>query len=633
VRPFVTWLLSVLSAVRSGVTASSSPRPGWTRTTLWVVATRLSEMHLANFKAFDQFRVSFAGSTFIVGPNNAGKSTLLSAVRAGAHMLRLAANKAPDRAARDGGPSLVAYSMGPGRFGLVEENLRHEFHDVETRMRLQFSSGATTTAVWPTRAHEEGDDQDDEEHGAYFYLNVPDRAQPRRPKAVRDAFPRFGVIPMLSPVELQEVALTDTARVRQQAETRLASRHFRNHLRLLQAEGSPSHGTQLDEFLAFAAPWVPELELGDLVSRPSLGEGHLLDFFHREPGRRALKEIVWAGDGTQVWVQLLLHLFRLRDAEIIVLDEPDLYLHADLQRRLKRVLEAATARTITATHSPEMLAEADPSAVVWVDKSRRRAVRSPRGEVVTDLSDALGSQFNMRLAKALRSRVALFVEGKDMKVLSILARRVGAANLADERNVAVVPRDGFSNWDRVEPFKWLVDHFLAESVESVVFLDRDYRTDDSIDRIESRLGELNITTHVWRRKELESYLLESSALARVSSASPEAISEILVRAATDLRQQVFARSLDKAQRGVRSDHHRVTITEQFQNAFESKWADPVQRLWMCPAKEVLHVLNRELSATGLANVTARRIASALRRAEIAEEMRDALNGIEERITR
>jgi len=80
-----------------------------------------------------------------------------------------------------------------------------------------------------------------------------------------------------------------------------------------------------------------------------------IDVFLREAGDRTPKELFWAGDGMQVFVQLLVHLYRLRDSDVIVLDEPDLYLHADLQRRLVRLLENTAAQTITATHSSEML--------------------------------------------------------------------------------------------------------------------------------------------------------------------------------------------------------------------------------------------------------------------------------------
>jgi hypothetical protein len=43
---------------------------------------RIARLQLSNFKAFESFTVTFSESALIVGPNNAGKSTLLSALRA-----------------------------------------------------------------------------------------------------------------------------------------------------------------------------------------------------------------------------------------------------------------------------------------------------------------------------------------------------------------------------------------------------------------------------------------------------------------------------------------------------------------------------------------------------------------------
>lgn len=72
--------------------------------------------------------------------------------------------------------------------------------------------------------------------------------------------------------------------------------------------------------------------------------------YYRERGSPREREIFWAGDGYQVWFQILLHLWRVWDtADAVILDEPDSYLHADLQRRLVRMLEAMPAQVITAT--------------------------------------------------------------------------------------------------------------------------------------------------------------------------------------------------------------------------------------------------------------------------------------------
>src|SRR2546429_3340765 len=118
---------------------------------------------------------------------------------------------------------------------------------------------------------------------------------------------------------------------------------------------------------------------------------------HRERHRRKLPRACarrWRCSAVsrwpiQIWLQLLLHVFRLRERDVVVLDEPDVFLHPDLQRRLVRLLDSLPGQTITATHSSEVLVEAAPESVIWVDKWRRNSVSSPDETQLTDLTISL----------------------------------------------------------------------------------------------------------------------------------------------------------------------------------------------------------------------------------------------------
>src|SRR6266702_2157705 len=136
--------------------------------------------------------------------------------------------------------------------------------------------------------------------------------------------------------------------------------------------------------------------------------------------------------------------------------------------------------------------------------------------VLQKLNAVLGSGFNLGVARALRSRVALFVEGEDMKALRNLARAVGANSLRNERGLAVIRLGGFSNWHQVEPFAWLSRDLLGNAVKIYVLLDRDYREDATIETLRDALKGSDVYVHVWHRKEIESYLLVPEAIARAS---------------------------------------------------------------------------------------------------------------------
>jgi predicted ATPase len=102
----------------------------------------------------------------------------------------------------------------------------------------------------------------------------------------------------------------------------------------------------------------------------------------------------------------------VRDCGTIILDEPEVYLHPDLQRRLVHLLESTGRQVIVATHSAEMIAESAGRLTAIVDRTRRRANRQRSDADYEMLSSTLGTAFNLRLAKALRSHVAVFVEAR-----------------------------------------------------------------------------------------------------------------------------------------------------------------------------------------------------------------------------
>jgi energy-coupling factor transporter ATP-binding protein EcfA2 len=580
-----------------------------------------------NFKAFDKFSLSLGDDAFLVGPNNAGKSTLISALKACAYMLRHASSKAPSTIEIDRGRQVHAYPLQEGSFGLLTENLRHEFRDVESRVELGFKGGASLTAVWPVKTEEaEGseieEDEDDyyefeveqeEVPNGFFYLFLPTGMQPQRPVDVRRGFPSLGVIPILTPIQLRE-SLLSRDHVRANVDGRLASRHFRNQLYWYTVERNAE--LEFDTYRELVQEWQPDFALQELRVQPEN-----IDLFYEESGSRVPKEISWAGDGVQVWLQILLHVLRLREHATVVLDEPDVYLHPDLQRKLVRLLESQSCQTITATHSSEVLAESSPSRVIWVDKTRARATRAPSDHLLTQLTRSLGSQFNLRLARALRTRVALFFEGDDMKLFRNLAQTAGATLVATETGVTTIPIEGYTNWSNVEAFAWLAKDLLRSSVSVMLTLDRDYRSDSATRTVVRTLKAAGIDAHIWERHELESYLLVPAAIARVSKAPADLVESWLEEIVDDLRPDIFAgMHFEHSQEKRKTRDHQITVTQKFAKDFERAWADKGWRLKVAPAKETLTALNQRLQESGHKAASSRALSRALRRQEMDDEL-------------
>ena len=579
----------------------------------------LKQLHLVNFRAFSDFRVSFGDGAYLVGPNNAGKSTLLTALRTADVLLRYAYRRKPDVAARDGDISIVGFPVSLREFPTLQDSLRHEFGTEETRLELDWKSGAKLSVVWPAETDGDGGRE------AFFYLTQPSGYPVINPTQARANFPALGVIPILGPTEQDEKLLAEDY-VRQNIAGRLSSRHFRNQLRLL----SQDHA--LDDFLAWAQPWLGDLTF-DTLGQHISDDGMIVEAFFYESGSRVPKEIVWAGDGVQVWLQLLYHIHRVRDRDTIILDEPEVYLHPDLQRRLVHLLESTGRQIVLATHSSEMVAESDGRLTTLIDRTRRRASRTRSDADYEMLSRTLGTAFNLRLAKALRSRVAVFVEGHDMVILRRFAQTLGLPALEREAGVTVIPLRGYSNWGHVEPFRWLCHELLPDAIETFVILDRDYRPEEVCASVIDRFNDAGIHGHVWKRKELESYLLDARVIARLSGANPATVTKWLNKITKSMGGDVFGRLLDeKFKVEVGGKKHAVTITTGFKPEFDAAWLDARYRLEVCPPKQVVSSLNERLQTKGFRPVSLVALARAHRRSEIPVEVSTLLSLIESKVS-
>jgi hypothetical protein len=577
----------------------------------------IRQLDLHHFKGFERFRINFPDDAIIVGPNNAGKSTVIAALRAAANMVRTASRLRPQATLDVRGMERLGFSFVGPSVGLIEENLHYELHNVETRLAVKFRGDGALEALWPP-----------DDSGGFFYV-LDNDINPTAPRHVRKVLPSIGLVPVLSPADHIEALLSES-HVKANLDSRLASRHFRNQLHLLSNEYDETTGEDgFTAFKHFAQPWISELELTDL--RMQYGEdGATLDLFYLESGSRNEKEIFWAGDGLQIWLQILLHLFRLKGVDVVVLDEPDVFLHSDLQRRLVRLLDDLPCQTIMATHSAEVVSDAPTGSIVWISRERTRAVREPKREALVDLSLALGTQFNLRLARALKTKTVLFVEGEDIKIISRLARTLKLSRLQRERGIAVIPLGGYDRWEYVEPFKWLMAEFFQDSATVHVMLDRDFRVEDAIERVRKRLRKAGIVPHIWRRNEIENYLLNRSALSRLSGASEDWVEQALSECADSLEEEVYAQIQAEYTLFYRkSGRDQGSIYKDAKRRADKLWKDPQRRLSVCGGKDLLRLLNARLQSAGHDPVGIQALAGSLRPSEIPDEVKSILEQIEE----
>jgi predicted ATPase len=156
----------------------------------------VQSLDLSNFKAFERFTVNFRTTSFLAGPNNAGKSTIIAALRACTYMLRQAKRKRPTEVFVDRRVEVLGYSFFSEQMALVDENLRHELRENESRLILRFGPQTSLTAVWPLETRD----------STPFYYLKAEGISVHTSREAAERFPSIGIVPILSPARSPRVS-------------------------------------------------------------------------------------------------------------------------------------------------------------------------------------------------------------------------------------------------------------------------------------------------------------------------------------------------------------------------------------------------------------------------------------------
>jgi energy-coupling factor transporter ATP-binding protein EcfA2 len=358
---------------------------------------------------------------------------------------------------------------------------------------------------------------------------------------------------------------------------------------------------------------------------------------------RITRELYWAGFGFQVWCQILTHIVRERDSTLLVIDEPEIYLHPDLQRQLLAILRELGPDIILATHSSEMVSDADPQELLMVDKRRQSAQRltGERGTQAALL--ALGSAHNVALTQLARTRRVLYVEGDDFRLLRMFARRLGYVRLAAGTDFAIFSLGGFPSAERVRAACYGIRQSIGADVRFAGTFDRDYRSEDEAQSARESFSSDLDPACIWRRKEIENYLLVPSALDRAMARALEdraartgAIVE-QVSSAAELLEEITApmrTAVNSNYVGKRIDYFRhsvldsSTIASRATELVDEAWIDLRMRMEIVPGSDVLAALNARLQALYDVQLSPRLIIDSMHVSEIPTDLRELLARLE-----
>jgi len=579
--------------------------------------SHLSTIRFKNYKTFRDYRVTLSEFNILVGPNNAGKSTVIGALRILGEGLR----KAHSRRAEylDSGVYRgYGYRVDLRDLPISTENIFTDYDEAEpARIDFEVLPGGRLSLVFPER--------DD----CILIADTGARTPQTPGEFKRDFDFALSFVPVLGPVEHNERLFQQDA-ARKALQTHRASRNFRNIWHYYP-----------EDFHAFQS-LIEQTWPGTSIRLPELmhdGESGRLHMFYQE--NHIDREMFWSGFGFQAWCQMLTFVTKAQTGSLLVIDEPDIYLHSDLQRQLIQVLRDRGADVIIATHSTEMLGEAESGEIVVIDRKVKNSRRISKPADVASVFKSLGSALNPILTQLSKTRRVVFVEGGDFAVLSAFARKLGKNPLANQSGFAVVPAYGF-NPARVRDFSDGMEQSLGYSVKRAVIFDRDYRLDAEVRKIVDELSRDAQLVKIHDRKELENFLLVPSAIARcvqdrlrdrakrgakIKDFTGDA-DAIILDIADGMKAEVFGQFSVKASAQLKEKQKHLapaTIQAEVHRLFEARWKDHAGRIAMVSGKEVLSRLNEILQKEYSVTISPRGIVASMTVGEVPTEMRDLIH--------
>jgi predicted ATPase len=372
--------------------------------------------------------------------------------------------------------------------------------------------------------------------------------------AEADHIPRFAYLPPFAGITSREMRMTGAIRRRRIGEG-LAGAVLRNILLDMQTYNAEERRRLRGEKSKIADPDLANLRATDpwellqqnlrstfsveLDIAPFREEYHSylqVDVVKGEPDGYKIKrhpgynkrDLMVEGSGFLQWLSVFA-LATARDINVLLLDEPDAHLHSSLQEqllhRLRDIVGATEKQVLIATHSTEILRNAEPRDILHIRSGGEGAKYLQEESQKVGLLVGLGSDYAPRIDRAKRTKRILFVEGRtDLPILQTLAQ-----------TLELPWPDAWTEWTTATTQKDRRQIYLALSgeIEGLRVLSLRDRDDEPAETVHAdlvdrtTLVEPNFQPRRWRRRYIESYLIWPPAIAAATGLSEDEVRQTL----------------------------------------------------------------------------------------------------------
>lgn len=566
----------------------------------------LKKVEFKNYRCFEKSEIFFRDTSIIVGQNNAGKSTIVEALR----ILSVVAQKFK-KTNYTVPPKILNLPLGTKGMKVNIDHLKIDLRSVVNQYKEEKGVIAEVKAFFDSKIviHLYVSSE-------ILFATIKEDGHLIKSKGEALKVPdiELYIMPQIGLIREDEKRLNSDT-VKENMHTRLSSRHFRNQLLL--------YKDKFEEFKKIAQETWPGLRITELSYEPS--EDNKIELFVYDADFAG--EIGIMGSGLQMWLQMVWFISRCPKASMIVLDEPDVYMHPDLQRKILKIVQQKFRQIIIATHSVEIISSVEPKQIVTVDKTSRKMKYADDYKAVQDLVDNLGGLNNLSLIRLGNARKCVFVEGKDMKLLSKFHKILYPDSQETIEQLPSVELGGWSRFDEALGAARLFYDQTHGEVKTFCILDRDYHSDDEIQELYDKAKESHLILHVWKKKELENYILTPQSIFKVAGGTDEeydAFKKLLFDEIEKLKGQTLEGFLDQISHNFRGQS-ASTSYRQAAATVEERWKTLESRLSVCNGKDLISLINDWLRKKYNISSSKAKLLEALTPNDICDEMREVIS--------
>lgn len=560
----------------------------------------LDSIYIENYRGFKKHTLKFKDLTLMVGKNNAGKSTIIEILR----IVALITKKYKYLTFKDVPSWISNLHTEESRFrikGISPEIKRiiRQYNSIPHRYdgipyaKIIFTDKSSIEIFYG-------------ENETIFALlrNSNNEIIKSKSNAMRYNFPEVATLPQIGPLNLEEKVLQDET-IKRAEMLSTTSLHFRNKLY--------NNQNLLPKYKTIVQQSWPGLTISDVDNNNGI-----LTLLLRE--NDFIAEIGAMGHGLQMWMQILWFIFTEQTANTLIIDEPDVYLHADLQNKLYEILLNTNKQIILSSHSFEFISKTDPKNVLIVQKNKYRSKYANDNPTVQNIIDDIGYSSNLEFIKFSHCKKCLYVEGDDDKILSYFANILHYENFNE---IPIIKIGGKSQWKKVLGANEITKISSGNTIQTYCILDKDYSKEENNIKMTQEANEHGINLIIWDSKEIENYLINPNVIYRIIRQEKEISLDEIIKLIESIlnknKDNIICQFGQKIQEEDKSLGY-TAITKKAIEIVESHWNSLDEKIKICSGKEILKSIKAEIQHKYKISFSNNKIAKSFKSNEINQDI-------------